>query len=145
MGVKRSYHCAYSIHYHFVCPLKYRKVLANEEIERYFVEVCKEIGKRYEIEFEKIGMDEDHVHVLCGGAPKYSPSRIVMVIKSITAREIFKRYPKIKKELWGGEFWSDGYYVGTVGEGGNKKVIEDYIAKQGKPPHEAQLKLFDMK
>ena len=64
----------YNLHYHFVCPLKYREVLLNEEIERYFVEVCKEIGKRYAIEFEKIGMDKNHVHVLCGAAPKYSPS-----------------------------------------------------------------------
>ena len=117
----------------------------NEEIEKYFVEICKEIGKRYEIEFEKIGMDKNHVHVLCGAAPKYSPSRLVTVIKSITAKEIIKKYPEVKKELWGAEFWSDGYYVASVGEGGNKEVIENYIARQGQKPHEVQLKLFEMK
>ena len=145
MGVKRSWHCVYNLHYHFVCPLKYREVLLNEEIEKYFVEVCKEIGKRYEIEFEKIGMDKNHVHVLCGAAPKYSPSRLITVIKSITAREMFKKFPEVKEKLWGGEFWSDGYYVGSVGEGGNKEVIEKYIARQGQKPHEVQLKLFDLK
>ena len=139
MVVKKAAHSAYEIHYHFVMPLKYRKILMGKEIEDYFVWVCKEIEKRYEIEFERIGADKNHVHVLCSGAPRYAPSRIVAIIKSITAREIFKKFARLRKELWGGEFWSDGKYVGTVGEGGNKNVIERYIERQGSSPAEVQL------
>ena len=139
MVVKKAAHSAYEIHYHLVMPLKYRKILMGKEIEDYFVWVCKEIEKRYEIEFERIGADKNHVHVLCSAAPRYAPSRIVAIIKSITAREIFKKFPRLRKELWGGEFWSDEKYVGTVGEGGNKNVIERYIERQGSSPAEVQL------
>lgn len=145
MEIKRSYHCVYNIHYHFVFPVKYRKALLEEEIGIYFVKVCKEIQKRYQIEFERIGIDRDHVHILCSTVPRYSPSKIITVIKSITAREIFKKFPKIKEDLWGGEFWTDGYYVSTIGEGANKEVIEKYIERQGKTSEEVQLKIFEMK
>ena len=63
-----------------------------------------------------MGFDEDHVHILMQAAPRYSPSRVMQIIKSITAREMFKRFPEIKEELWGGEFWSDGGCIKTVGE-----------------------------
>ena len=74
-------------------------------------------------------------------APKYSPSRVVQIIKSITAIEIFKKFPAIKEDLWGGEFWNDGGYIGTVGEGVNADIIRNYIRKQGKST--AQLKLSE--
>ncbi len=62
--------------------------------------------KRYEIKFVEIGVDKDHVHFLVQSVPTYSVTRIVTMIKSITAREIFKKCPQVKKQLWGGEFWS---------------------------------------
>ena len=65
------------------------------------MEICKEIGKRYEIEFEKIGMDKNHVHVLCGALPKYSPSRLITVIKSLTAKEIFKKISRVEERVVG--------------------------------------------
>jgi putative transposase len=68
----------------------------------------------------------------------------MQIIKSITARELFKRYPDLKEQLWGGELWSEGYFVATIGEGGNKDVIRAYVAKQGKSKeHFEQLKLFN--
>ena len=144
MEIKKSYHCVYNIHYHFVFPVKYRKALLDKEIGKYFVEICREIEKRYQIEFDRIGIDKDHIHILCGAVPRYSPSKIITIIKSIGAREIFKKFPKIKKDLWGGEFWTDGYYVSTIGEGANKEVIEKYIERQGKTSEEVQLKIFEM-
>src|SRR4030042_5571598 len=98
MEVERSHHCVYNIHYHFVFPVKYRKVLLDKEIGRFFVEICGEIEKRYQIGFEKIGTERDHVHVLCSAIPRYSPGKIISTIKSITAREIFRRFPEIRKE-----------------------------------------------
>ena len=91
------------------------------------------------MKFETIGFDEDHVHFLLETIPKYSPSQIFRVVKSITAIELFKRYEDLKEELWGGEFWSDGGYVGTVGEGVNAEIIRNYIKKQGRK--DAQLHL----
>jgi REP element-mobilizing transposase RayT len=73
--------------------------------------------------FVEIGTDDDHIHFLVQSVPKYSPAKIITMIKSITAKEVFKRHPEVKKELWGGEFWSDGYYVSSVGQYGNEKSI----------------------
>ncbi len=107
------------------------------------VETAKGISERYDIEVEKIGCDKDHIHLLCSAHPKIAPGQIVRVFKSITAREVFRSRPEVKRNLWGGEFWTDGYYVATVGERGNWKVVEKYVQSQGKPREELrQLKLF---
>jgi len=142
--VKRGCHCAWQIHYHIVFPVKYRKALLDDDVTKIIEETAQGISERYEIEMEAIGTDKDHIHLLCGAHPKIAPGRIVQIFKSITAREIFMRKPSVKKELWGGAFWTDGYYVATVGERGNWDVVEKYIQKQGKPQKELrQLKLFD--
>jgi len=126
-----------------VFPVKYRKAILDKEVVGIIRETARGIEERYEIEIEAMGMDKDHIHLLCGAHPKISGGRIVQIFKSITAREIFLRKPSVKRELWGGEFWADGYYVGTVGERGNWGVVERYILGQGKPKEELkQLKLF---
>jgi len=106
-----------------------------------------EIGQRYEIDFVEIGTDRDHVHFLVQSVPTYSPTKIVRMIKSITAREIFQRVPTVKKQLWGGEFWTNGYYVSTVGQHGSEAQIQQYVANQGQAEeyvrlHVQQLKLL---
>ena len=93
--------------------------------------VCLEISDRYEIDFLEIGVDKDHVHFLVQSVPMYSPTKIVRTIKSITAREIFSRVPEVKKQLWGGEFWSKAYYVSTVGKHGDEQKIANYVRNQG--------------
>lgn len=141
--LQKGYYCAYSIHYHIVFPVKYRKALLDSEVVRIIQETAIGIEERYAIEIEAMGMDKDHIHLLCGAHPKISAGRIVQIFKSITARKIFSERPEVKKELWGGEFWTDGYYVATVGERGNWETVEKYIKKQGKPKEELkQLKLF---
>ena len=118
--------------YHLVFPAKYRKaVFSLEKVEIKLKTVCLEISKRYEITFLEIGTDKDHVHFLIQSVPMYSKKKIVQVIKSITAREIFKNCPEEKAQLRGGEFWSDGYFVNTVGQYGNEQSISNYIKKQG--------------
>ena len=118
--------------YHFVCPAKYRKVIFTEEVDSALLEVCEEISKRYDISFIEIGADEDHVHFLIQSIPRISPSQIIKTVKSITSKEIFKKCPDVKKKLWGGELWSDGYFVSTVGKHANEKQIEQYVKNQGK-------------
>ena len=122
--VVRKSHNVSILLYHIVCPAKYRRVVVDEQVERILKEVCLDIADRYQIEFLEIGTDKDHVHFLVQSVPTYSPTKIVTMIKSLTAREIFARVPSVKKQLWGGEFWTDGYYVGTVGQ----NAIEDMIA-----------------
>src|SRR5215468_107447 len=104
--------------YHLVCPAKYRRVVFDARVDTVLKEVCLEIAKRYAIIFLEIGTDKDHVHFLVQSIPTYSPTKIVKTIKSITAREIFQRVPAVKKQLWGGEFWSKGYFISTIGPTG---------------------------
>ena len=134
--------------YHMVCPAKYRRIVFSEEVDQVLKAVCLEIAQRYEITFIEIGMDRDHVHFLVQSVPSYSPTKIVRIIKSLTAREIFARVPSVKKQLWGGEFWSDGYYVSTVGQHGTEDTVRHYVIQQGRekeysPLHTQQLRLFD--
>ena len=117
--------------YHFVFPTKYRRVVVDDEVEEVIKETCIEISKRYELYFLEIGTDKDHVHFLIQSVPSYSPMQIVKIVKSITAREVFARCPEVKKKLWGGNFWSSGYYVATVSEHGNEDVIANYVKNQG--------------
>ncbi len=147
MELSRSNHCVYKIRYHFVLTVKYRKKLlfADERIE-FLKTTLSEIALRYDFFFEAIGTDGDHVHLFVGAAPKYAPSEIIGTIKSITARQIFEMFPDIKQHLWGGEFWTDGFYVGTVGDGVTAEVIKNYVEKQGTPEEKkgyAQFKLTD--
>ena len=94
--------------YHFVIPTKYRRVVFDPEVDEVLKEVCIEIADRYQIEFLGIGTDGDHVHFLVQSVPRYSVTKIITMIKSLTARQIFQRVPSVKKQLWGGEFWTDG-------------------------------------
>ena len=134
MAVKKGWHCAYSIHYHIVFPVKYRRALIRREIEVALVKIANEIQERHEITFEEIGADLDHIHLLCSAHPKVSPGSIVRIYKSITARLLFQSFPDLKKDLWGGEFWSDGYYVATVGERNNWDTVARYVKNQGQQP-----------
>ena len=133
--------------YHFVCPAKYRRIVFSEAVDQTLKDTCLEISKRYEIEFIEIGTDKDHVHFLIQSIPTMSASRIIQTIKSITAKEIFKLHPEVKEQLWGGEFWTKGYYVNTVGRHGDENSIQAYVQSQGrmdeyKKIHSQQLKLF---
>ena len=111
--------------YHLVLPAKYRRVVFDEEVDNVLKEVCLDIEKRYQIKFLEIGSDKDHIHFLLQSVPTYSVTKIVTMLKSITAREVFKRCPQVKKKLWEGEFWTDGYFVNTVGKHGKENTVGD--------------------
>ena len=141
--VRKGSHCAWQIHYHIVFPVKHRKSLLDDEVTKIIQETANGIEERYEIEMEAIGTDKNHIHLLCSAHPKIAPGRIVQIFKSITAREVFSRKPSIRKELWGGEFWTDGYYVATIGNRANWETVEAYVKKQGSSTEDLrQLKLF---
>lgn len=117
--------------YHLVFPAKYRRAVFDKEVDGVLKEVCIEIEKRYQIQFVEIGTDRDHVHFLVQSVPTYSVTKLVTIIKSLSAREIFRRCPQVKKQLWGGEFWTDGYFGSTVGKHGDENTIGNYVKKQG--------------
>jgi len=125
-----------------VLVLKFRKHLITNEIFEFMKQICKGIEERYYLKFDAIGHEEDHVHILVRGAPRYSPSRIMQICKSILAIQIFKKFPKLKEdELWGGEFWSDGGHVDTIGDGRALDQVKKYVLSQGRNVN--QLKLFE--
>lgn len=131
-----------------MCPAKYRRSVFDERVDEALMQICLEIANRYEIRFLEIGTDKDHVHFLIQSVPTYSPTQIAQAVKSITAREVFRRIPTVKKQLWGGEFWSKGYFINTVGHKGNETSVSDYVRNQGrskeyKKLYESQISLFD--
>ena len=133
--------------YHLVCPIKYRRSVLTDEVSITLQKICLEISYRYEIHFVEIGCDENHVHFLIQSVPMMSPKKIVNTVKSLTAREIFRLHPEVKQFLWGGKFWTAGYYINTVGQYANEEVIKKYLKDQGrveeyKKIHTLQLRLF---
>ena len=146
----RKEHNVSTLMYHIVCPAKYRRTVISEEVDNKLREICLGIESRYEIKFLEIGSEKDHVHFLVQSVPTYSPTKIVTTIKSLTARKILEGNPEVKKALWGGKFWTSGFYIGTVGEHGTEKVITEYIKNQGRNMvqykriyNEKQLGLFE--
>ena len=132
--------------YHIVCPVKYRRKTITEAVSETIKQTCIEISHRYEIHFIEIGTDEDHVHFLVQSVPMMLPKTIVQAIKSITAKAVFAKNPSVKEMLWGGKFWTSGYYMNTVGLYANETVIRHYVKEQGKnykQIHRTQPTLFE--
>jgi putative transposase len=125
--VKRTSHAVYDLKYHFVWIPKYRKKVLNEDIEKRVEEVFREIAEIYEFEIETMAVVEDHVHVFLSAPPKYAPGQIVRVLKSRSAKMVFKEFPQVRRELWAGELWSDGYFVRSVGDQVTTEIIKRYI------------------
>jgi len=134
--------------YHLVCPVRYRRKVFTDSVSQSLKSICLEFGPAYEIYFLEIGIDKDHVHFLIQTIPNTRFSDVVTKIKSITARYIFKQHPEVKTFLWGGKFWTSGYYANTVGQYANLDMITNYVQKQGIPDYEQLHKsppnLFDL-
>ena len=131
-GYIRKSHNVTVLLYHLVFPAKYRRAVFDAQVDEVLKEVCVGIGERYQVKFLEIGTDEDHVHFLVQSVPTYSVTKIVMLVKSLTAKEIFRRCPQVRKQLWGGEFWTDGYFASTVRKHGDENMIGNYVKSQGK-------------
>jgi len=133
--------------YHIVFPLKYRKDVLDQRSGLTLKQICMGLSERYEMSFVEIGYESDHVHFLVQSVPVMSVDKIVRILKSLTAKELFKRHPEIKTLLWGGNFWTSGYYANTVGQYANEDVIRKYVEEQGKEKeykkiYQGQLSLF---
>ena len=123
-------------------------MVLTEPVEKIIKEICLEISERYEMHFVEIGADSDHIHFLIQSVPMMSPSQLVQKVKSITGREVLRRMPELKKELWGSQLWTHGYFVNTVSRTGSENVILEYVKSQGYKEeyrciNKEQLKLFE--
>jgi putative transposase len=144
MELKRTSHAVYDTKYHLVWVPKYRKWILRGEIRTKVEEIFREIAENHDFEIDTLEVAEDHVHVFLSFPPRYSISRVVGMLKSISAGVIFREYPEVKRELWGGEFWEDGYFVRTVGDKVTAEIIRRYITyhrEQERSP--IQLDLFE--
>ena len=126
--------------YHLVCTVKYRRGVLTEAVTNTLVNVCMEIAETSDIEFLEIGTDVNHVHFLIQTTPSYSAAQYVKLIKGKTANIIFMMNPEVKTKLWGGEFWSDGYWIVTVSKHGSEDVIRNYVKNQGKNKYDLLYK-----
>lgn len=132
--------------YHYVCPAKYRRVIFDDKVDEVVIQTCEEIAKRYDINVLELGTDGDHIHFLIQSVPVMAPAEIVRIIKSITAKEIYRLCPWVKQKLWGGHIWSSGYFVTTVGRTSIEGQVKNYVKSQGREYHRlyrGQLKMFD--
>jgi putative transposase len=143
MGLRRTSHAVYDTKYHLVWTPKYSKWILRGDIQEHVKELIQEIEEHHGFIIGTLEVAPDHIHIFLSFPPRYSISKVVGMLKSISASEIFKEHPEVKKQLWGGEFWEDGYFVRTVGDKITAEVIRKYIKhhrEQKKLPE--QLELF---
>ena len=143
MGIRSTKHAVYDLKYHLVWVPKYRKHVFDDEMWEYVKEIFQQIAEEYEFSIDIMEVLEDHVHIFIEAPPRYSPSQIVQTLKSISAREVFKRYPKLRKELWAHELWNDGYFVRSVGDQVTADIIRKYIEYQTQQNSASQLIMFE--
>ena len=142
-ALRRSRHSVYDLKYHFVWIPKYRKKILTPEVADYAKRVLQRIAEEYDMIIDTMEVVEDHVHIFLEAPPRLSPARIVQILKRISARELFRQYSHLRRELWGGELWSDGYFVRAVGDEVTGDVIRRYIQYHQHEQDAAQLALWD--
>ena len=142
MALRRASHSVYDTQYHLVWSPKYRKKILVGVVAQRMHELLLEIGEAHEIIIEELEVSIDHVHVFCSFPPRLSISQVITRFKSLSARAIFQEHPHIKRQLWGGEFWEDGYFARTVGDKVTAEVIKKYIRNHQEDKENTQLSLF---
>ena len=143
MGIRRTKHAVYDLKYHVVWIPKYRKDILDKEVSDYLKATFNKIAEGYGFRIDTMEVMEDHVHIFVEVPPRYSPAQVVQIMKSISAREVFKVFPDLRKQLWAGELWNDGYFVRSVGDKVTADVIRKYIEYQTHEDDSIQLDMFD--
>lgn len=129
MEVEHGKSCIYNINYHIVwCP-KYRKKVLTGKIKEFLEDQLLTICETKNWKISAMEIMPDHIHIFIAAHPQYSPTGIVKVLKGVTGLRLFKKYPELKKEYWGGHIWSPSYYVGTAGTV-SAETIKMYIENQ---------------
>lgn len=130
---KVAAHCRYYIKYHIVWIVKYRKeLLITDVVVERLVQLLCSIGEKYELLVEEVGSDRNHLHLFCQGLPRVAPARVVEIFKSISARELMREFPQLRRETFGAGLWGVGYYLATVGYASNEEAVRAYVRNQGR-------------
>jgi putative transposase len=142
VALKRTSHAVYDTQYHLVWAPKYRKRILTGAVGQRMKELLQEIAQAHDITIEEMEVSQDHVHIFCSFPPRLSISQVMTRFKSLSARAIFREHPQVKKQLWGGEFWEEGYFARTVGDKVTAEVIKKYIQHHRDDQSDLQLSLF---
>ena len=143
MSIRRTGHAVYDLKYHLVWVPKYRAQILRGDVAEYLKQVFREIADEYEFWIDTMEVMEDHIHLFIEAPPRYSPAEVVQIMKSISARETFKKFRKVKKAMWSGAIWSAGYFVRSVGDKVTADVIRKYIEYQKHERNSNQLRMFE--
>ncbi len=144
MVIRHSAHATYDTAYHLVWSPKYRKRILKGVLAARVTEMFGEIAQSYDITIDEMEVSEDQVHIFCSFPPRYSIAQVIGMFKSLSARAVFREYPQVKRQLWGGAFWEDGYFARTVGEQTTAEMIRQYIKRHRDEEKESlQRSLFD--
>lgn len=144
MVLRRTPHAVYDTLYHLVWSPKYRRDVLQGEVQQRVQALFADIAEQYDITIEEMEVSPDHIHLFCSFPPRYSIAQVVTRFKSLSARAIFREFPRIKRRLWGGELWEDGYFARTVGDKVTAEVIRRYIQHHRlEKIGDAQLSLFE--
>ena len=127
MVIRRTSHAVYDTQYHLVWAPKYRKWVLRGDIRDAVRELFYRVAEDFDFVIEELEVAKDHVHLFLSFPPRYSIAKVVGILKSISASRVFQEHPEVKRELWGGEFWADGYFARTVGDQVTAEVIKRYI------------------
>ena len=131
MTLKHSSHARHELWYHVVWATKYRKhVFLNPYIRDTTSELLRDIARHYDMEIDTIKVLSDHVHCALRTPPRIAPAHAVQILKSVSTRMLFERFPGLRNEYWGGEIWIGGYFIRTIGTGITKQQIDRYIEEQ---------------
>ena len=142
MSLESRGHTKHDLKYHFVwCP-KYRRIILRGNIVRYVSKVIYEVAERYDFRILELAVMRDHIHMFVSAIPDLWPSEIARIVKSITARQVFKRFPSIKRTLWGGALWERGYFVMSSGTGTTDEMIRKYVKEHKGEKANDQPNLF---
>ena len=140
MELQRNTHHVFRLMYHFVWIPKYRHKVFSEPYRDILKAIIQKAAYDYDIEIVELEIVVDHIHMVVRSEPKTSPANIMQIIKSISAREFFRRSPQIKKKyFWGGKLWTQSYFVETIGNA-NEEVIRRYVQNQLKEMDNSESK-----
>jgi putative transposase len=142
VGIRRTKHAVYELKYHLVWVPKYRAKVLGVKERQYLKKLFIEIAEEYEFHIDTMEVMGDHVHMFIEVPPSYAPARVVQIMKSISAKELYKKYPEIRTKMWSGAIWGEGYFARSVGDVVTSEVIRKYIEYQQNEDKPSQSKMF---
>jgi len=120
----------YSIQYHIVWCVKYRRKVLTDEIESSLIEMLYKIADDNGFSIVECNGGLDHIHLLIDCSPQHYIPNIMKALKGVSARLLMKQYGvELKNRLWGGHLWNPSYFVATVSENTREQIVQ-YIRSQ---------------